>query len=311
MNYIISKNGTIARYKKGSASALILRTPITINLKPDQRALYTIAGNYDTKTTFPTSGFIEQNTYSNVQAMGKECCIRALNPTAYQKWTMVNTSHDPETCWYNGAFATSAPNLPATFTSCEAYAQFGAYHFTLPLLPGDIDMTIQLKYTSGGACQCYQSAGQKSTKNKPLKGFDRWGSHTVPFAIYTGDLAANYRNVHLRNLAALNYIPGHDILLDGSTGGFRGVRDLWGFPGTTRDGGIPTLTTPLTKTLNLTTTQTGWLRAGANGVWIIPYVDMSYGSGASNYVPSYYTNNAGWWGCFSVWGLTLQVKIGS
>lgn len=138
-----------------------------------------------------------------------------------------------------------------------------------------------------------------------MKGFDRWSTHTVPFAVYTGDLAANYRNVHLRNLAALNYIPSHDILLDGSTGGFRNVRDLWGFTGTTRDGGIPTLTTPAAKTLSLTTTQTGWLRAGANGVWIIPYINMSYGSGASNYVPSYYTNNAGWWGCFSVWGLTL------
>lgn len=310
MNYIISKGGTIARYTK-SGSTLILRTPITKTLQPDGRAIYQVAGNYD-KYGNPTSGFIEQNTYANVQAMGKECCIRALNPTANNHWTMVTNSHDPETCWYNGAFATSAPNLASTFNSCEGYAQFGAYHFTLPALPSDVDMTIQLKYTSGGACQCYQSAGSKSTKNKPIKGFGTWGSSwQLPFAVYTGDLAANYRSFHLRNISACNYILGQDILGEGSAGNFRGVRDLWAFTGTTRDGGIPTLTTPQARTVNLTSTQIGWFKSAANGVWIIPYFNMSYGTGASNYYPSYYTSTNGWWGCFSLWGVTLSIKIGS
>lgn len=310
MNYIISKGGTIARYTK-SGSTLILRTPITKTLQPDGRAVYQVAGKYD-KYGNPTNGFIEQNTYANVKAMGKEVVMRAFNPTANNHWTMVTNSHDPETCWYQGAFATSAPNIASTFNSCEAYYQMSAYHFTLPSLPSDVDMTISVKYTTGGACQCYQSAGSKSASNKPLKNFGNWGTTWQPlFGVYTGDLAANYNKLHHRNVAALNWFSGQNMLADGSTGGFRGVRDLWAFTGTSRDGGIPTLTTTLTKTVNLNSTQASWLRAGANGVWIIPYTGMSYGTGETNYAPSYYTTSNGWWACWSLWGLTLQVKIGS
>lgn len=140
MNYIIRKGSTMARYTK-SGSTLILRTPIQKTVSPDARAVYQCAGVYD-KYGNPTNGFIEQNTLANVKAMGKECVIRALNPTANEHWRAVTTTHDPETCWYNGAFATSAASIAATLTSCEAYMQMGAYHFTIPAVPSDVDMTI-------------------------------------------------------------------------------------------------------------------------------------------------------------------------
>lgn len=308
MNYIIRKGSTMARYTK-SGSTLILRTPIQKTVSPDARAVYLCAGVYD-KYGNPTNGFIEQNTLANVKAMGKECVIRALNPTANEHWRAVTTTHDPETCWYNGAFATSASAVAATLTSCEAYYQMGAYHFTVPSVPSDIDMTIQLKYVTGGGFQCYQSAGKKSASNKPLRGYSQWSSWQPKIAVYTGDLIANYNKVHLRQVAAQNWFSALDMLADGAAGGFKGVRDLWGFTGSTRDGGICTLTTPLTKTFTLGTEAAGWIR-NAGGAWLIPYTDMSYGSGDTDYSPSYYTSNAGWWGGFSLWGLSLVVKIGS
>ena len=68
--------------------------------------------------------------------------------------------------WYQGAFATSAPNINATFASCEAYTQLCAYKFKTP--DGLRSLTLNratCKFVNGGVVVCYQSAGQRSTNN--------------------------------------------------------------------------------------------------------------------------------------------------
>lgn len=99
----------------------LVRTPIKIKLQPDQRAYYSVAGSY-TSASWPDGGFIEQLTYNNVIAMGAACIQALRSPSsALQMWRSVTTTHDPETVWYQGAYATSAPNLNAALQSCEAY----------------------------------------------------------------------------------------------------------------------------------------------------------------------------------------------
>lgn len=44
---------------------MLVRTPITLTLMPAEMAVYQVAGTY-TSTSFPNTGFIEQDTYANV-----------------------------------------------------------------------------------------------------------------------------------------------------------------------------------------------------------------------------------------------------
>lgn len=47
-------------------------------------------------------------------------------------WRNGNGPHDPEFVWYQGAYATSKPYVSTSQNTCEAYAQFAGYHFTIP-----------------------------------------------------------------------------------------------------------------------------------------------------------------------------------
>jgi hypothetical protein len=300
MNRLVAKKDGSHLLKRSSH---LVRTPIKISLSPDERAYYSVAGSYAQQGTvwWPDGGFIQQNTLNNVWTVGASCIQAYLNPSDWrQDWRGVDSSHDPETAWYQGAFAPSAPNLNATYLSCEAYIQLGAYHFSVPTGLTDLEVTsVKVKFINGGGVAAYQSAGTQSANNSQLKGKFDFGDWYLPFAVSQSLDAPSL-------LGAKPYDALVDILAD--TGTVRGARDLWGFSGTTRDGGITTLNAPVQKTYTMGAYTLSNFNANKGG-WIIPYFDAAY-SGARNYNPYYVNDNNGYWGCISLWGLTLEVTLG-
>lgn len=284
-------------------SSHLVRTPIIINLSPDERAYYSVAGSYAKQGNvwWPDGGFIQQNTMNNVWAVGADCIQAYLNPSDWQQgWRGVTSAHDPETVWYQGAFAPSAPNINAAYLSCEAYIQLGAYHFAVPTGLHDLEVTdVKVKFINGGGVAAYQSAGIQSANNSQLKGKFNFVDWYMPFVV-----SQSLDSPSL--LVAKPYDALVDILAD--TGTVRGVRDLWGFSGTTRDGGIATLNAPVHKTYTMGANTLSNFNANKGG-WIIPYIDAAY-YGAQNYAPYYVNNSIGYWGCISLWGLTLEVSLG-
>jgi len=116
MEHLIG-NGTHL-YKKSSH---LVRTPMTVTLKPDDRAYYAVAGEY-TSTGWPNRGWIMAGSVQNNIQVGRDLFNAYYNPpSANQRWRKVTTSHDPETCWYQGAYSTTA-NASVQRTSVEAYA---------------------------------------------------------------------------------------------------------------------------------------------------------------------------------------------
>ena len=106
MAYLVG-NGT-KLYRRASK---LVRTPITITLQPDQRAVYRCAGVWKQQGSvwWPDGGFVAQNTMANVASVGYDCLqAYAQHSDTRVGWSTVNTSHDPETVWYHGAYATGA-----------------------------------------------------------------------------------------------------------------------------------------------------------------------------------------------------------
>ena len=277
----------------------LVRTPIKLSLTPDDRAYYSVAGEY-TDAHWPAHGFIEQNTYDNVWAMGAACIQAYLNPTsALQMWRQVSSSHDPETVWYQGAFATSASSMALSYESCEAYMQLGAYHFSIPQALSALTVTrATVKFINGGGARAYQSASVQSANNATLKGQYDFNTWFMPFAV-------GQSLVHPSQLGQLPWDRPIDILAE--TGTFRGARDLWGFSGTSRDGGIVTLNTPVLRSYDLGQYTLANFDAYKGG-WVIPYIDAVY-SGSRNYYPYFVTPDNGYWGSVAVWGLTMEVEL--
>lgn len=294
MNRLVS-NGVHLLKRAGH----LVRTPIRIKLNPDARAYYSVSGSYNSNN-WPGSGFIAQSTYDNCWSVGYDCLRAYISPNnPLQIWRSVTTSHDPETCWYQGAFATSETSIERTFMSCEAYIQLGAYHFTIPEGLRGLNLTgATVSFTNGGGIECYQSAGLRSSHNRALKGRFNFTTNFLPFYAVTSLKQP-------RSVMAAPYDAAVDIYADG--GGFVGLRDLWGFTGTSRDGAIPTLTSPATKTFRMSESTLSVMRAG-NGAWIVP-ADPAYVNSARNYGPYYVNSYNGYWACESVWGLKMEVEL--
>lgn len=279
----------------------LVRTPIKIKLQPDQRAYYSVAGSY-TSSSWPNTGFIESSTYNNVIAMGANCISHLRSPrNALQMWRNVSTAHDPEMVWYQGAYATSAPNLNAALQSCEAYTQLAGYHFTVPSGLRNLNIkSVKVSFVNGGAIQCYQSAGARSASNRLLKGFTTaWNNCWVRFVTVQ----------NLTNLMSLLAFPYDSFDLATATGTPRNIRDVWGFTGTTRDGAIPTFNEEVKQSYDMGTTTLNHFNTN-KGCWIVPCYNPVYNSSTS-YLPLYVNSNPYWWGCFSLWGLTVEVELDS
>lgn len=277
----------------------LVRTPIKLTLKPDQRAYYSVAGSF-TSASWPEAGFIEQLTYNNVVAMGAACITTLRSPpNANYHWRSVTTSHDPETVWYQGGYATSAPNLNAALDSCEAYTQLGAYHFTFPSTLRSLTATnAKVTYINGGGIQCFQSAGARSANNRLLKGYtSEWNNSYMRFVVCQ----------NLTSLMSLLTQPQDSIDMLQAVGTPRNIRDLWAFTGTNRDGAIPVFNEEVKESYSMGANTLGHLNTN-KGCWIVPCYLPTYNN-ATSYRPMYVNSNPGWWACFSCWGLTLEVEL--
>lgn len=232
--------------------------------------------------------------------MGRDLFNAYLTPpSANQRWRKVTTSHDPETCWYQGAYSTTA-NAAVQTTSVEAYAQLGGYKFVLPDLPSDISITnIKVKYTTTGAIICYLSPALGSANNK-LWSAESSQAMYMPLIISDG----LYHPSVLRNTTYYQNGPNIAQL----TGTPRGSRDLWAFSDG-RDGAIPSFNTPGTIEYDLTSTMRN--RAAQLGTfWAIPFIYFRNNSTTAGYEPYYPANNAMYWASIAVWGISLSITIG-
>ena len=298
MGTLVANGSTLYR-----RSSKLVRTPITLTLQPVEMAYYSVAGSYNNQQ-LPNTGFIAEDTEANVKAVGYNMLQAYNNPRdSRQIWRQATTAHQPETVWYQGAFATSAPNINATFASCEAYIQLCAYKFQTPTnLISLAANRAKCKFISGGAVVGYQSAGQRSSNNVLWK---NWPDATSSnwyynFAVTTALGTPSY--------IAQQPTQSFNIGIH-SSGEARGVRDLWGFQGTGRDGGIPTVSMPTTEAVQFGPSPQSQIAANINnGVWIVPYIYADITSSTS-YTPFFFASQNGYWGCTSVWGLTLEVEF--
>lgn len=99
-----------------------------------------------------------------------------------------------------------------------------------------------------------------------------------------------------------------DLLSD--TGDFSGNRNLWNFNDGNRDGGIPALLNPPTKSYYMGANTLSFVNQHRD-FWIVPITLTEYNSAsAGGYSPYYVHPTGGWWGCVSVWDISIEVYLG-
>ena len=127
MAHLVSNRTHLYKY-----NSHLLKTPLTIELTADNYAYYVVAGHYDNNSS-PDRGFQLQDTYENTVIVGYQCNSNLLNPSdPRQIWRQTSINPVP-TCWYGGAYATSAPTMSGAYTTCESCAWLGAVHFSIPV----------------------------------------------------------------------------------------------------------------------------------------------------------------------------------
>ena len=158
-----------------------------------------------------------------------------------------------------------------------------------------------MTFINGGAIVCYTSAGVKSNNNtlwKNWPGLDSGGMFVFHFGVCP--------SLGTPTAIAQNPYVTYDIA--SQFGSVQGVRDLWGFSGTNRDGAIPTLGVPRKTTIQLTGSALLQFQNHVNnGVWIIPHYIADCQS-INYYRPFFSDSNNGYWGCASAWGVTMKVS---
>ena len=275
-------NGTHL-YKVGTgASAHLMRTPLTFTLSPDAMSFYAVAKAYTT-SGWPARGFIDAATSTNVKGVGSDCISQLVTPSdSRQMWRAVTTSHHPETVWYQGAYATSAPNANAAVTSCEAYVQLAAYHFKIPDIAGLAVTAAEIGYMNGGAIYCGGSAQSGAPANMPLISWSGWsGTFKMPI-VPTASLDT------FSNLAAVARSRGTVVDVGTET-----IPMLHNYPAQSVAASSGTLT---------------YLTSN-HSVWLVPLIDAGWQSSTS-YKPFFWSSSAGTiWGCASMWDLTLKVTL--
>lgn len=280
---------------------LLVRTPISnVKLNPIDMAYYSIAGSYNS-SHFPDRGFHGMLTQADVIGVGQQVYNGYFQTLSnYQIWRQVSTSHHPETAWYQGSYATSAPNPP---NSCESYGQVSGYKFTVP--SGLNIATASLTYTLGGLIVCRGSATGGSNDNT-IGGLT---SQEIGF-IFTNELKNPISGYDSSTTVLLDNISTRSSSFSSSYNP-RGKRDLWGFTASSgRDGWIPalvnsssqqpvvSLTVP-TNCINYANTQREF--------WIVGMYGTLPRSGES-YAPYYVPSNVGYWCCLSFWDIGLTVS---
>jgi len=84
---------------------------------------------------------------------------------------------------------------------------------------------------------------------------------------------------------------------------------LWAFSDG-RDGAIPSLNTPAAISFDLNSTMR--TRAASLGTfWIIPFIYFRNNSSTAGYEPYFPADDAFYWACTSVYGISIEISIGS
>ena len=300
---ILVGNGVNLYRRTANNNSRLVRTPISVNLNPDQMAVYQVPGTWKKvgSVWWPDGGFIDSNTVENIKAVGFNCLNAYVSHSDNRiGWGFVTSNHLPETVWYQGAYATSASTLSGSLNSCEAYIQLSAYHFTLPESLHSLNITeTTVKFVNGSGIQCYQSPAIHSSSNTWLQGFGNWGQYFMSFVV-TPSLG------HYQYLYNEPYDAQIDILSPRSSNP-RGSRDLWDFGSSNRDGGIPTMQTPVQQSYNMGSNTISVINSN-KGCWIVPFIDVEMRS-TTDYAPIYWNSNNGFWGCFSIWDLRITVTV--
>ena len=304
-------SGTRRLYRYGSP-ALLLRTPITISLNPDTMWVFGFTVQRDS-LGYPAQGYVLNATgdYSTGYKVGHDCLNAVDRPTHVMNWQQVtNALHKPEFVWYQGQYATSANTMAMSMNQCECYAQWPAYHFTIPqTLQGLTATKVVVSFTNGGAVICEGSPINQSTGNKALKGYGtEFNSWKIPIAV-TSDLKIG-NNWFLSQ----PYDKIVDIFAD--TGTYRGWHDLWGFAGggSSRDGGIPTILPEASlpvKTYQLGTSTLAKFNS-THGGYFVPFMEYQNIGSSNNYRPLFAperTTPRGQWACMSIWDIKLKVTL--
>ena len=290
----------------------LVRTPITLRLKPDQKKIYMI-GNPATNNSAgePTHGFV----YSGVDAYAVRIVgYRLVNRMIYEQvsWLDASGAHDPEFVWYQGAYSTSQSNITTGKANSEAYASLPGFHFTVPSVAQGHVASVKVNYLNMGATWAYGPAIDHNVMNKNMNNPD-FGQIAPGF----------YVNIHFLNTPTCNYhmttintYPYNTVDLTnvGGAGDFRGERDIWTIGGSagTVDGRIPTLTTPVVQSYDLSGTILSQFKSN-NGGWFVPSVSPVVNS-IDDYAPSSgwgtaTGNKTNYWACASLRDITVDVTL--
>lgn len=310
---ILIGNGT-RLYRR---NRLLVRTPLTVTLGPDEMAWYSVADIY--KNAWPYGGFVASGSRASINSAGatmRDRFISHYSPSQKPMiWRKVQNAHKPENIFYQGAWA---PSVGSANEVGEAYMQLGAYHFVIP--PGLAGLSVtgaRLQITHGGEICCYQSAQKGSSKNFFGINYGSKGSDFTDAFAGTGWAASTWEQ-HVGiweelDDTARNMMRNAQTTIALSSGEAVGsptaYARIWiSDTGTTIDGCIPVTTTPYVRTYALPTTFVDFLNQKGHG-WIatIPQVNSSNPDRPA-FLPT--TKMAFYWLCESHWGYRLELDMG-
>lgn len=310
MGFLIRQNIFGARLARHASQNLLLRTPITITLNPDQNKVLQIG---DPRTMdsrgYLHSGFTGGGTYwSTVRSVGGQLIYQMIHGTPL--WADASGAHDPEFMWYQGAYSTSQPYVSTGMITCEAFAQFAGYHFTIPSGMSDAVTGMEVQFLNMGCCWAYGPAIDKRADNKNLaQGDFGWASPWIQPFHFGFEQTCNY---HPMVINQWPYVETDIMTGIGGRGDFRGERDIWVMGGGAGsvDGRIPTLTNPVTMTIPVTDALRDQIKSKGH-CWIVPTFHPIYNS-SSDYRPYCGASGDGsnhYWACVSLRQVKLRLVI--
>ena len=297
MNSLIG-NGVNLYRRNGN----LVRSPIVVNVQPSSRAYYAIAGGYVNE--LPRYGFNrnilnEGSTLSATRICGENMTNAYFNIPQYQRWRSVNTAHDPECVWYQGAYSTSANSISIGKNMSEAFVQCCAYKFEKPAGLKDLTcIEFKVNYICGGFVSLDGSIADGSAVpfEDPSLNQDGDGIFYISKNLdLPCDLTTGKAGISRTYGTLLNCVPW-----DG------GFRDLWGLSGHNQDGGIPCARQPLNLSISFDATKFSPLNIGSE-VWVIATPNIGYEG--SQYFPYYGAGSRNRWKCHALWGLTAEMTL--
>ena len=311
MGFLIRQNISGAKLARHASQKLLLRTPITVTLNPDDKWVLQIGDPRSIGADeYLHGGFSGGGTWwETVRSVGGILIYEMINGTPL--WRNGNGPHDPEFVWYQGAYSTSKPYVSTGINTCEAYAQFAGYHFTLPKNLASAVTSIQVQFLNMGCCWAYGPAINKNANNKNLAQADYgWSSPWFQQFHFGFDQTCRYHPMTINQ--NWPYVEIDTMTGIGGQGDFRGERDIWVLGGGAGsvDGRIPTLTNPVTMNVPVTDSIRDQIKSKGH-CWVVPTFHPYYNS-SENYGP--YSGAAGdgtnnYWACVSLRLVQLQVII--